>query len=248
MDAAGGGSVSARKLMRVLLSFTEQQPLASVSRLASSAGVPVSTAYRYVALLREEGLLEDGGPGLYRLTPRVVALARAARAARGSLTSLARPLLEWLVEQTSETAVFMQRMGWSVVCVDLVESRQAVRLSFQVGQPRPLWAGSAAKVLLAGSPAEERSAYRRSLGPDARPPTDDDLEQIRQQGWAESFGEVDPGIWGTAAAVASGGEVAAALGVAGPLYRLDESARERIIVLVRRAAGELAAQVSALEA
>jgi DNA-binding IclR family transcriptional regulator len=103
-------------------------------------------------------------------------------------------------------------------------------------------------VLLSASPAEERSAYRRSLGPEAQPPTEDDLERIQELGWAESFGEVDPGIWGTAAAVVADGQVAAALGVAGPLYRLDDAARQRIVGLVQQAAAHLCEQVAALEA
>ena len=41
------------------MSFDEYNPRATADQLAQRCGIPLSTAYRYVALLREVGLLEE---------------------------------------------------------------------------------------------------------------------------------------------------------------------------------------------
>ena len=52
------GASSARKLISTLLTFTADRPTPTIAELATSVGVPSSTMYRYVALLRETGLVE----------------------------------------------------------------------------------------------------------------------------------------------------------------------------------------------
>jgi DNA-binding IclR family transcriptional regulator len=63
-------------------------------------------------------------------------------------------------------------------------------------------------------------------------------------GWTESFEEVDDGIWGAAAAVRAGTDVVAALGAAGPIYRLEPPQRRQIITAVRSAAAQLSAALN----
>ena len=82
------GTASSRKLLQVLLAFTEQDHTWTVADLAAKLGMPVSTIYRYVSALKDTGLIEDGGRGGYRLTWLTVGLARAAdtkHAARGGV-------------------------------------------------------------------------------------------------------------------------------------------------------------------
>jgi DNA-binding IclR family transcriptional regulator len=46
--------------------------------------IPLPSMYRYIALLRDTGLLIGDDRGTYRLSPRVISLARAAEAAEAS--------------------------------------------------------------------------------------------------------------------------------------------------------------------
>src|SRR6476620_6862413 len=62
------GAESSRKLLHALLAFDEHHPSWTVPGLASHLGVPQSTMYRYIALLREVGLVDSAGGGEYRLT------------------------------------------------------------------------------------------------------------------------------------------------------------------------------------
>jgi len=236
------GTASSRKLLQVLLAFTEQDHTWTVADLAAKLGMPVSTIYRYVSALKDTGLIEDGGRGGYRLTWLTVGLARAAQAASGSLMTVARPVLRRLAASTGETALVIRRVGWSVMCLDRVESSHPVRLQFDPGQPMTLHQGSAARVLLAAMPEAERGRYLDSLpalSATERQRLDADVDVIARNGWVESFGEVDDGIWGTSALIDGQPPVTAAVGIAGPLYRLPEPDRQRVIAEVRDAADEI---------
>lgn len=249
MSARTPGAESGRKLLSVLLAFDETRPVWTVGMLSEHVGIPLSTAYRYVALLREQGLVDTAGNGAYRLTHRVVSLARAAEAARESLLDTARPILQRTRDAIDETVVLVTRGGTYAYCVDRAESRQPVRLQFHPGQAMPLHSGSAPRLLLAAMPRGERTEYVATIAdslPVERAARLDDatLDQVHAAGWTESFEEVDDGIWGAAAAVRAGNEVVAALGAAGPIYRLDPTARRQIVTAVRSAAAQLSAAVS----
>ncbi|GGM25822.1 MULTISPECIES: IclR family transcriptional regulator [Micromonospora] len=238
----GSGNESSRKMLTLLLSFTEENHTQSVNDLAAYLGAPTSTVYRYVGLLREYGLLEEADRGRYQVSMRVTGLARAARAAAGGLAVIARPYLDQLARETGETALVVKRIGNSVVAVDIGESPQAVRLRFERGALMSLHQGAAARLLLAAMPPAQRQSYYRTIAKttgETDLPTEDELGSIAAGDWTESFGQVEEGIWGCAAAIRDGGDVVAALAVAGPLYRLYDTRRQDIIGAVRRVATEI---------
>ncbi|OLT31994.1 hypothetical protein BJF79_36610 [Actinomadura sp. CNU-125] len=229
------GAESSRKALSLLLAFDAQHHTRGATELAAALEMPISSVYRYLSVLRETGMVEEAGQGEYRLSWVFVRLADAARAAGDTLESIARPVLAEVAEAGGETTLLIKRMGWNAVCVDRVDSSHPVRLQFDPGQPMSLHRGSAARVLLASMPADDRRGYLASV-PDlpehVRDQIETHVESVEGVGWAESFGEVDEGIWGASAAIRDRGRVIAALGVAGPLYRLQQDDRARIIQLV----------------
>lgn len=241
------GAESSRKMLHLLLAFNERQHTRSVGELAKVLDMPLSSVYRYLSVLRETGLIEDVGHGEYRLTWLFVGLARAAKAAGDTLESIARPVLRSIADAGGETTLIIKRVGWNATCIDRVESLHPVRLQFDPGQPMTLHRGSAARVLLASMPAVEREEYLASLPnlPSAeRDQIDSDVDTVARTGWVESFGEVDEGIWGASALITRQGEPLAAIGVAGPLYRLRQAERAKIIDLVVQGAAEITAAVN----
>src|ERR1700761_9451817 len=86
------GAESPRRVLQVLLAFNERRPAATISELAAEVGVPLSTCYRYVGLLREVGLLDEGERASYHVTPQIMHVARAARVSN-KLSKIARPAL-----------------------------------------------------------------------------------------------------------------------------------------------------------
>jgi DNA-binding IclR family transcriptional regulator len=245
------GTASSRKVLQVLTAFTPERPIVTVDAIAKGVKVPLSTAYRYIALLREVGLVTDDGHGGYHLSPRMVELARASRAAF-SFIDVALPVMEKLRDASGETVILVRRVGDAAICVERVESAQRVRLSFDVGASFPLHRGASPKLLLAYMADRERNEYlarARKIDPDLRRrpgPFAEELATIARQGWAESTEEITPDIWAAAAPVVEGTRLAAALSVCGPAFRLTDRQRSRIIALTRRAAEEISEQLVAM--
>jgi len=242
------GTASSRKVLQVLTSFTPDRPIATVDAIARHVKVPLSTAYRYIALLREVGLVTDDGHGGYHLSPSMVELARASRAAF-SFIDVALPAMEKLRDASGETVILVRRVGDAAICIERVESVQRVRLSFDVGTAFPLHRGASPKLLLASMGEGERTEYlarARRIDPQLRRRTGafaDELATIARQGWSESTEEITPDIWAAAAPVIEGTRLVAALSVAGPAFRLTGRRRSRIIALTRRAADDISAQL-----
>ncbi len=242
------GAESSRKLLRILTVFDEKQHTLSVSELALAVGIPVSSAYRYLSVLREEKLVEEAERGQYRLSARIVAMARAATAAVQGILDIARPVLQSVVEATGETTLLIRRLSTAAVCVERVESQHSVRLQFDRGQLMSLHRGSAARVLLSAVPAAERAAYFAADGVQRTGALSDAaLDQVARAGWAESFEEVDEGIWGVSALIETGADATAAIGLAAPLFRMSEPQRKRAITVVRRAARSISEALAVLD-
>lgn len=241
-------SESSRKVLDVLLLFDERRPEMSVADIAEQCRLPLSTAYRYVSVLRRAGLLLGSERGTYHLGPRLIALARTARMAYGPVLDVALPVMARLCNDVHETVLIIRRVGDTSVCLDRIEPQQAVRLSYQPGQPMSLVAGASAKVLVASLSRDERRRVLDGAGVDrgtGAPFNDEALDDVAARGWAESFGEIDDEIWGVAAPVVNAGVVVAAVSVAGPLYRLDERRRRHVVDATRRAAEEISAAIDA---
>ena len=243
------GAESGRRLLSLLFAFTPEHPIRSVAELAADADVPVSSVYRYISLLRDEGILDVAGPGSYRLTDRLIGLAEASRAGRAPLIEIGSPLMEALAEAIDETVLIVRRSGFQAYCIDRVESTRPVRLQFNRGQAMALHAGSAARILLAHMPAKDREEYLATLPPDLLERSGDllspaGLEKIVKDTWTESFEEVDEGIWGTAAGIFAGGELVASISTAAPIFRADAKRRRDIIRQVREAADGISRELA----
>jgi DNA-binding IclR family transcriptional regulator len=238
------GVESARKTLQVLLSFDAARPRADVPALARAAGLPISSAYRHLALLREMGLVEEDRPGLYRVTPRVHALARAADGA-SPLVLAARPHLERLAAATGATVVLFRLFGDVCMAADAVEPRRPVHLSGVSGRSFPMHLGAPSKLLLASLPASVRNAYLDRIERadpaerQQRRAREAELAAIRKRGWAESHGEVDPGMWAVAAPVMLKRSMIAALWLAARARGLDAARRADLREATRAEAAAL---------
>ncbi|MBX5490027.1 MAG: IclR family transcriptional regulator [Chloroflexi bacterium] len=240
--------------MDVLLLFDEQHPVLTAAEVARRLGMSRSTTYRYLQSLRSYQLVEEDEAGGYRLGPRVFHLARVARQGLG-LSEIALPLMRELAARFGEAVLLTRRAGNHVVCVERVESRYPMRLSYERGQLLPLHAGASAKVILAFlAPAEIDAALARPLPRyTERTVTEPerlraDLAAIRAAGYAVSEGEVDPGVRAVAAPIHhASGEIAAGLTVVGPAFRLDERVLPAVVDAVRAAARTISQRLADIE-
>jgi DNA-binding IclR family transcriptional regulator len=235
------GAESARRVLAVLMAFTKERHTLSARDLAEVTGIPLPSVYRYVAFLRDTGLLIGADQGGYYLSARLIQLAQAAEAAE-TLVDLADPVMRRLAAETKETVILVRLLGQSAVCVHRVESSHRLRTSFEPGQPLSLEHGASARILLASMSPEARHAY---LGPIAlRDPAgaarfEEEIALVQQRGWACSEEEIDKGIWAAAAAVRDSSGVLAALSVPSPLVRAPAEMQHTLLGQVRAAAEEI---------
>lgn len=246
---------TADRTVDLLLLFDERHPARSAVEVSRALGMPRSTTYRYLQTLRSYRLIEEDDSRGFRLGPRILQLARIARAGLG-LSELALPVMREVAAKTGEAVLLTRRSGPSVVCVERVESAHPVRLSYERGHVLPVHAGASAKVLLAFSTPDEIDAVLASTRLrrfTARTVTDPrrlrrQLREIRAQGHAVTDGEVDEGVRGVAAAIFHpDGRVAAGLSVAGPAYRLDDARLPAIVRTVRDGAEAISRRLRDLE-
>jgi len=215
--------------------------------LAESTGIPLPSMYRYIALLRETGLLIGDERGCYHLSARLISLARAAEAAE-SIIETADPVMRALAMECGETVILVRLVARSPVCVHRVESAHHLRAAFEPGQPLPLNRGASSKVLLSGLPEQVRRDYLRQFAatdPDAVSRMQEAARLAAERGWAVSEEEIDRGVWAASAAVTDGRSTVAALTVPSPLVRAPDELQERLLAQVREAAAVLSERLAA---
>ncbi|MBB4688663.1 IclR family transcriptional regulator [Amycolatopsis jiangsuensis] len=218
------GASSSRKVLQLLLSFTERRWEASVAELAEEIGSPVATTYRYVQLLKELHLLEEARSGRYHVTSRVMPLARAARLAN-DLARIARPAMEEAAHELGETILLFQHFGELAVCADRVECDRAMRFTFQPGHSIPLGVGATGKMLLALLPDGEREQHVARISSERGLDLRDELKRARENRHAQTWGEIEEGVWAASVPVDTGRMRPSVLSLVGPATRLGDVAR-----------------------
>ena len=221
------GLQSVRRALRALELIAEAGDL-GVTELGRRLGVHKATASRLVATLAERGLVErDPVSEKYRLGFGLIRLAGAAMAGL-DLVRTAHPILEDLADRTRETVNLGVLSGDSVVYIDQVAGARSIVAVSWVGRRTPLHCTSNGKVLLAYMNERERDGVLSKPLEQATEHTVIDPDEIRSQlgeierrGYATTMEELEEGLNAVAAPIRSvDGEVAAALSVSGPAFRM----------------------------
>ena len=96
---AAHGCEGARRVLALMLTFSADDHTLTARQLAERTGIALPSVYRYLTLLRETGLLAGDERGSYRLSARLVGLAKAAEAAE-SIIDVADPVMRDLSLRT----------------------------------------------------------------------------------------------------------------------------------------------------
>lgn len=236
------------KGINILFLFNEDHPVLDVPTIVNHLKLPKSTVYRYIQTLVSKGLLEKNTRlGSYQLGMKVLELARIVRQ-RLNIIDYAYPIMEELASKSGETVLLMGLYGRKAICMERIESRHSLRLSFERGTVHYLHAGASAKVLLAHLGEEQREQVIKEEGLPRltdetiteREELGQELSKIREEGYAISTGEVDSGAFAIAAPIFDEhGRGTASLSIGGPLYRLDNRRKEQYIKWVTEAAKQI---------
>lgn len=191
-DSPSGATLGAQTLVRGLraLRAVALSPTGmSIAELADFLGVHRSIANRILAALSEARLIARGPDGRFR---GAVGLVNLAEGGLSALRVAVKPELVELSETVGATVSLFVREGDDAVALAVFESAaQGFRMGFQVGDRHVIDRGAAGLAL-------------RSL----EAPRESDSDRVREaraQGYARTFGEIEPNLHGLAVPLVVGG-------------------------------------------
>jgi DNA-binding IclR family transcriptional regulator len=212
-----------------------------VNELARRIGVNPSTASRLLATLEEAQLVERTPGGPFRLGLKLVALSDRVLG-QLDVRQRARPLLARLVAETGETATLSVPGGGEAITVDFVPSGSSVVSMARLGRPSVGHATATGKVMLAftgGDRVPTLEAFTDRTITDAKALAAE-LDAVRERGYAEAVGEREPDLAAVAVPVfGRGQQLAAIIGVQGPVSRLPAASRRALREPLLSVASEL---------
>lgn len=229
--------------LRLLKTFTVEEPELGITALAKRLGVAKSTAHRLASTLVAEGFLEQNPlDGRYRLGLLLFSLGAQVRR-RMDVSEQAVPHLHALREQTGETVHLAVLHDTEILYLRNIDSAHAVRTRSYLGVRMPAYCTSEGRALLAYSPPlVVAHVLRGRLAPrTVRTLTDKAqltqlLAQVRQSGYALDDEESEDGMRGVAAPVFdASGAVVAAVGLVGPTQRVSKTSLRKFAALVVQA-------------
>lgn len=175
------GSQTLARGLTALQLISESPTGMTIQEVAERLDVHRTVASRLLATLVQFRLVarEDG-----RFRP-AAGLAALGASFDNGLRDLSMPVLRRLADRTRATAALLVAEGDEQVAVGVVVPvGVAYHLSFHEGSRYPLNRGAAGMALLASAPP--------------KPGERDLVTQAREQGWALTHGEVEPGAYGLA--------------------------------------------------
>jgi len=239
---------SVKNALRILRSFTMDEPEKKVSDLATSLGLNKSTVSRTMATLASEGFVyKDPETNKYRLGFSILTLSGIVNSNmdvyQESITELNK-----LVESTGETSHISIVDNLEVMYLNKVECNHPVRVLTHVGRRNPLYCTSSGKVLLAYS--KDKSLLDRVIEQGLKKFTKntitnpkqlrEHLAEVRKNGYAFTVEEYTEGVNSIAAPVYDYlGNVIASLAIVGPKQRFQTQKVSSLAKKVISAADEI---------
>jgi len=145
-DKIGAGSQTLMRGLDVIEAVGSGN--ATLADLCEQLSLSKSTAHRLASALVARGFLSAGlRGGAYRLGPKMLQFGEIARTQNG-LVQVARPHIERLAEQTSDTIHLGVLNGDEALYVDKVPGQRRINISSQVGERQPLTTTGLGKALM----------------------------------------------------------------------------------------------------
>lgn len=214
------------KALQLLDLFTEDESELTLHDISIKANIPKSTAYRLLTTLESRGVLdkikETKHDARYRLGLKLLELGELV-SSRLELRNIALPFMQTLAGEINEVIHLVIVNQDKAIYIEKVDSNRALRLNTRIGKSSPLYIGSGPKLLLAFLPKDTRdrilSGKLESLAggqPIDQNKLHQELEVIRQKGYAYSIGEQDADTTGISYPIYDyRGKVIASLAVSG---------------------------------
>jgi DNA-binding IclR family transcriptional regulator len=245
------GAPSVKKAFAILSAISSSKEGLGVSELARGLNMAKSTVHGMTAALEEVGaVMRDPRSKKYKLGFTLLEIGRSAYS-QIDLETSARPIMEDLMEKT-QTSVFLGILNWDHVTVlDIVESRQDLKITAPVGTTMPLFAGAVGKVFLASMDEEQAAKIVKSKGLPQFTENSivdselyyQELKRVSQKGYAVDDEEYILGVRAVASPIKGLGQLKSAIWVVGFKASLDEKKMQRLTKETQKAAAAISQRI-----
>ncbi len=225
------------RALEILLIFTQEKPVLSLTEIAEEVGMSKSTVHRLLATLESKRfLIRTAATGKYHLGFRF--LEMASQVMGDVKQQWALPYLTRLAEEFEETVDLAVMDGDHVIYLQVVESHQRVKIAAAIGQRLPAYCTATGKAFLAYLPDEQvqlilsNGLTRYTENTHIKPAEFyKELKETRKRGFAISKQEYERDINAVSAPIlGADGVPLLAIAIAGPSFRLSQ---ERMLELGR---------------
>ena len=248
--AAGAADTPLARLFGLLEAVAERDQPFTLQSMAAELGLPKPTVHRLLAQLEQAALLQRQGDARhYTAGLRLRRLAEQLML-NDSFNGARRMVLRSVVQELGESCNITALAGSEVVYLDRVETAAPLRFYLHPGSRVPVHCSASGKLMLAQmKPAQRRrllghvplDAYTSATITDPGA-LEQELEQVREQGYALDREEFLPGLVCVAVPVpAEPGRLCnLCVAVQAPVMRLSAERAPQVLPALRRAAEALA--------
>ncbi|HEX4411356.1 MAG TPA: IclR family transcriptional regulator [Xanthobacteraceae bacterium] len=230
MRSERGGVQSIARAFSILEEVARNREGIGLADLSKRVGLHNSTTFHLVKTMVTLGYIRQlKDSKRYRVGRPLFALA-SSTLDEIEMVSMATPVLEDLARETGEASHFAARVDDTVVVIARTPGPGAFQLTDRVGVVRPAYCTALGKIILAALRPEQFERYLKRV--DLKPLADKtitdpqrlrkEIEEVRRAGIAYDDGELNNEVRCAAMPVRDfSGQVAGAIGISGPIWRLS---------------------------
>ena len=200
----------------------------TASETAARMGMSLSSVYKFLSTLTDKDYLSfDSETKQYRPSSRLVHLATRL-SGNQQLTQLALPYMKELAAVTKETIHLAVPQGINVVFLEKIDSPHTLNVQTKIGTVSRMDRGATPQAIMALSPEDTfeklcREVEKEPNGPASAAYLRQLRQQIRQNGYIMSLGQMNVGVAAIAVpVVGADGLAAGAIAVAAPQARFSQ--------------------------
>lgn len=239
------------RVFDIIEAFTLDSSELTLTEISEKTSLSLATIHRFIQTMLARGYIEqDPISNKYKLSKQFVRLGGIVVSCI-DLVQTAIPYLQELSNKTSQNCNLSVYDQGKVLCLINIESFKSYFMGIKVGQSLPVYGGALSKVILAHLPSDLISNLISDDLPTFTPQTIShrdlllkELAKIREQGYAESRGELTIGEAAIAAPIYDySNAVVAGISISGPEHHYIEEKqiefRNQLLMTANLISGQL---------
>ncbi|MGA4483887.1 IclR family transcriptional regulator [Bacillus cereus] len=230
-----------------LLNSTNEKEYWAISDIADGTHLPVSTVHRLLNSLMEHGLVTQiSETKQYKIGPMWMEIG-LRQLEKVDYRSVAREVMKRLASEVEESVYLNIPNGTHSIIIERIDSPLKIRVIDNLGEQIPLSIGAANKTMLANMKTNEMEhivEHLLSSLPEQKQILLNQIKQIRNEGYAVSYGEKTEGTASVAAPIIGfNHKVVGALSVGLISHRINDDRLSFLISKVKQAAHEISIKI-----